>query len=92
MGTECVLQVEEHARVINEQSTLQISERDPGFKCCGLLDRVYGLSFLVDIPLLKKPLTGDFGGPVASLGSRHSGQDGWERGQGKVGCESYCYG
>ena len=64
MGTECILQVEEYARVINEQSTLQISERDPGFKCCGLLDRVYGLSFSVDIPLLKKLLTGDFGGPL----------------------------
>ena len=29
---------------------------------------------------------------VASLGSRHWEQDGWERGQGKVGCGSYCYG
>jgi hypothetical protein len=64
MGTECVLQVEEYARVINEQSTLRISERDAGFKHCGLLDRVYGLGFSVDIPLLKKLLTGDFGGPL----------------------------
>ena len=64
METECVLQVEKYPSVINEQSTLQISERDPGFKCCGLLDRVYGLSFSVDIPLLKKLLTGDFGGPL----------------------------
>ena len=64
MGTECVLQVEEYARVINEQSTLQISERDPGFKWCGQLNRVYGPSFSVDILLLKKLLTGDFGGPL----------------------------
>ena len=63
MGTECVLQVEEYARVINEQSTLRLTERDPGFQCCGLLDRVYTLNFSVDIPLLKKLLTGDFGGP-----------------------------
>ena len=63
MGTECELQAEEYARVINEQSTLRITERDPGFKCCGLLDRVFNLNFSVDIPLLKKLLTGDFGGP-----------------------------
>ena len=63
MGTECELQVEEYARVINEQSTLRLAERDPGFTCCGLLDRVFNLNFSVDIPLLKKLLTGDFGGP-----------------------------
>ena len=64
MGTECVLQVEEYARMINEQSTLRIIERDIGFEFCGLLDRVYGLNFSIDIPLLKKLLTGDFGGPL----------------------------
>lgn len=49
--------------MINEQSTLRIIERDPGFKCCGLLDWVFNLNFSVDIPLLKKLLPGDFGGP-----------------------------
>ena len=29
---------------------------------------------------------------MATLGSRNGGLDGWERGQGKVGCGSYCYG
>ena len=28
---------------------------------------------------------------MALLGSRHWEQDSWERGQGKVGCGSYCY-
>lgn len=63
MGTEYVLQVEEYARVINEQCTFRHSERDLGFETCGLLDRIWNLNFSEDMSLLKKLLTGDFGGP-----------------------------
>ena len=61
MGTECILQVEEYARVITEQSISRTDDRDVGFECCGLLDRVWSLGFSSDSPLLKKLLTGDFG-------------------------------
>lgn len=63
MGTECVLQVEEYARVIIEQCTFRHSERDDGFETCGLLDRIWNLNFSEDKLLLKKLLTGEFGGP-----------------------------
>ena len=65
MGTECILQVEEYARVISEQSVSRASERDVGFECCSLLDRIWNLGFSSDMPLLKKLLTGDFGGSTA---------------------------
>ena len=60
MGTECILL--EYARVITEQSISPTGDRDIGFECCGLLDRVWSLGFSSDLPLLKKLLTGDFSG------------------------------
>ena len=65
MGTECLLQVDEYARVIGEQSVSRASDRDVGFECCSLLDRVWSLGFSSDMPLLKKLLTGDYGGSTA---------------------------
>ena len=62
MGTECVLQVKEYARVIQEQSLSRLSGRDVGFHSCGYLDRVWNLGFSTDASLLTKLLTGDFGG------------------------------
>ena len=62
MGTECILQIEEYARVIGEQSISRANERDVGFECCSLLDRVWSLGFSSDMLLLRKLLTGDFGG------------------------------
>jgi hypothetical protein len=65
MGTECILQIEEYARVINEQSIARTGDRDVGFECCGLLDRIWSLGFSSDLPLLKKLLVGDYGGSSA---------------------------
>ena len=63
MGTECLLHVEEYARVIIEQCTFRHSERDDGFETCGLLQMIWNLNFSEDELLLKKLLTGEFGGP-----------------------------
>ena len=64
-GTECILQIEEYARVISEQSISRASERDVGFECCSLLDWIWSLGFSSDVPLSKKSFTGAFGGSTA---------------------------
>ena len=64
-GTECILQIEEYARVISEQSISRASERDIGFECCSLLDWIWSLGFSSDTPLLEKSFTGAFGGSTA---------------------------